>query len=36
MKKWLIDQIKAALIIAGLLTINGIFNSIFQMYLYEH
>lgn len=36
MKKWIIEQIKATLIVAGLLAINGLFNSIFQMYLYEH
>lgn len=36
MKKWIIEQIKAAAIVAALIAVNGLFNTIFQMYLYEH
>ena len=36
MKKWLIEQLISAFIVLSILSVFGLFNNIFQMYLYEH
>lgn len=36
MKKFIIEQLKAAFIVITILSIQGFFNNLFKMYLYEH
>ena len=36
MENWIIEQIKAGIIVLIILSIQGFFNNLFQMYLYEH
>lgn len=36
MKKWLIDQIKAAIIVTLVIIPPGLINTFLQVWLYEH